>query len=77
MLCGVLQGLSKGICFQIKTRSGYKIIFIYKGKYKKVIKYDKNDKFRIITTDQLIEQCFKMRKGLKLCSIFMFQNKAG
>lgn len=38
---------------------------------------DKKDKFNIVNTDQQIEQCFKMRKGLQLYSVFMFQNKAG
>jgi len=56
-----------------------KSFFIYRWKCKKIIiiKDDKKDKSHIINTGQQIEQCFKMRKGLKLYSVFMFQNKAG
>jgi len=40
-------------------------------------KYDKRDKSNIINIGQQTGQCFKMRKGLKFCSVFMLQNKAG
>lgn len=56
--------------------NGKEFFFYIQRNCKEIIK-DKIDKFDIVNTDQQIEQCFKMREGLKLYSVFMFQNKAG